>query len=201
MAVMLDAVVVLHALGVAVGRITTDADYWESARASHDLVETSNSMLISAVTWFEIMRGLTEAQREPLAKWRGHIEIVPVDARVALRAAEIYGSARRSPKVCPKCFAFKEPLHCKVCGNQRSEPQRSNDIVMVATADVTPEVRVLYSWDGGVLKLADDVRNVQIRNPPEPPAQQINLLDGTTDIRKAARERKVKGKQSKKSSR
>jgi hypothetical protein len=127
MTVMLDAVVLLHAIGVTGGYIKPESRYWEDARASHHLVETLDTMVVSAVTWFEVMRGMTEPQREIMAKWRGHIEIAPVDARVSARAADIYAAARRSRKVCPKCFTFKAPLHCTACGNQRSEPQRSKD--------------------------------------------------------------------------
>jgi hypothetical protein len=48
---------------------------------------------------------------------------------------------------------------------------------MVATADVDPEVRILYSWDNGVLTtLADHVENVQIKEPPQVQGKQLGLL-------------------------
>jgi hypothetical protein len=186
MVLMMDAVVMVHALGVGTGKITPDAPYWDDARASHHAVETSEKLVISAITWYEILRGLNESQRVALAPWRGRIEILAVDAAVAKRAAEIYAESRKSSKVCRKCFTFKKPVHCDVCGNQRSEPQRSNDIVMVATADVAPEIRVLYTWDGGVLELGKAARDVDVRNPPPAPPQQLHL-DATTDIRSGVR--------------
>jgi len=45
-----------------------------------------------------------------------------------------------------------------------------------------PEIRVLYSWDKGVLALGEHVRDVEVKRPPPPRAQQLNL-DGTPDIR------------------
>jgi hypothetical protein len=185
---MIDAVVLIHSLGVETGRIDEHSRHWESARTSHDLVEHADAMTMSAINWFEALRGMDGPQRDVLAKWRGHIKILPVDSRVSARAAEIYAAARKSGKVCPKCFAFLKALQCDACGNHRSEPQRSNDIVMVATADVVPEVRVLYSWDKGVLALGEHVSDVEVKNPPPPRAQQINL-DGTSDIRSARRKK------------
>lgn len=191
MAFMIDAVVLIHSLGVEIGQIDEHSRHWESARTSHDFLQHAEAVTMSAINWFEVMRGMDAPQREALATWRSRIRILPVDARVSVRAAEIYVVARKSGKVCLKCFAFKKPLHCNACGNQRSEPQRSNDIVMVATADVVPEVRVLYSWDKGVLALGEHVSDVEVKNPPPPRAQQINI-DGTPDIRSARRKKKSK---------
>jgi hypothetical protein len=186
MASMIDAVVMLHALGVGTGKITSDARYWDDARASHHLVESADKLVISAITWYEILRGLTENQRGVLAPWRGRIDVLAVDAAVAKRAAEIYAESRKSSKVCPKCFTFIKPVHCDRCGNRRSVSQHSNDIVMVATADVAPEIRVLYTWDGGVLELGKTARKVDVRKPPPAPPQQLDL-DATTDIRSGVR--------------
>lgn len=148
---------------------------------------------MAAVAWYEVMRGLRGPQREALNSWRGRINIIPIDAQVANRAARIHQASRKSGKLCPKCFCFKQPLHCDLCGNQRSEPQRSNDIVMVATADVRSDVGVLYSWDKGVLALGEHVTEVQIKNPVPPPPQQIEL-PGATDIRAGQRTRKSRAK-------
>lgn len=135
------------------------------------------------------MRGMNEPQRQALRPWRSRIEIIQMDASVANRAAQIYTAARKSGKLCLKCFCFREPVHCKECGNQRGMSQRSNDIIMVATADVATDATVLYSWDGGVLELGAHVADVQVKRPPPPPPQQIELL-GTTNIRESAQARK-----------
>ena len=180
---MLDAVVLIHALGVAMGRITSSSAYWKDAAASHDLVEHADALALSAVNWYEVMRGMDKAQTAAIKNWG--FDILPVDARVAQRAAKLYQAARSSPKFCPRCLGPVKAVACTGCGNIRAEAQRSNDIVMVATADAASDVRTLYTWDGGVIALGHHVENVKVQRPPPPRALQLNI-DGSMDIRKGA---------------
>lgn len=54
MALMIDAVVLIHSLGVETGRIDEHSRYWESARTSHDLLHHAEAVTMSAI---KLVRG------------------------------------------------------------------------------------------------------------------------------------------------
>jgi hypothetical protein len=188
MAVMVDVNVCCYALGVAAGQITDADEHWDLARASEALIRSLDEINLSAITWFEIHRGNPAAQAEGMARLRSRFKIHPVDMRVAERSAQLEAAARASSALCKKCFAPVKRVHCSACGNNRSPSQFSNDILMVATADVLPEVDALYTCDGGVVQLGAYVKNVVIKHPPEPPAEQMELEE-IADIRKLAHQK------------
>lgn len=189
---MIDAVVLIQAIGVEIGVITREAlpRLWDQARASHCLVREAERLSMSAFTWYEVRRGLrTPEQVAEFKIYENRFHIPPIDARVAKRAAEIYQAARSRQTLCPKCLcSTKRPATCAQCGSQRSTDQRSGDIVMVATAEMTSGVTRLYSWDGGVLALADHISGVHIDNPPPPSPEQLDMYN-TVNL-DAARERR-----------
>jgi hypothetical protein len=182
MLVMVDAMVLIYALGVETKRISRTAAYWRNALASHELIMESGTVAMAAISWYEVLRGMTPEQRAALTRTDLRVDVRAIDGNVATRAAELFMATRKPGKVCLKCLGvIKDPNKCSVCGNMRSKDQKSGDIVMVATADVDPDVRILYSWDNGVLTtLADQVKNVQIKEPPQPLGKQMGLLE--TDI-------------------
>jgi hypothetical protein len=83
MAAALDAVVLIHALGVAMRRIDESYPIWEDARASHHLVEAAQEIRISAIAWFEVIRGMNDKQVSTVATWRSRIFVQPIDGRTA----------------------------------------------------------------------------------------------------------------------
>ena|GEM_PF-3064429 len=193
MAAAIDAVVLIHALGVAMRRIGESHPVWEQARASHHFVEEAQEIRMSAVAWFEIWRGMERQQSSAIISWRSRIHIQPIDARTAQRASELYGAVRRSGKVCERCLGFLPASKCASCGAQGSRQQRENDILIVAGADVDSDVDVLYTHDAGMQALAQFVHGMRIIPPPRPPAEQLPLA-GATPIAHAniPRERKTK---------
>lgn len=175
MPVMLDTNVWMYALGVTTGKIAESSEYWNLGRASQDLVESLDSIAVSAINWFEIHRTIRDAEAIGVASLRNRVVILPVDAPAAEHAAKICAKARASGKICQKCFAPLRKVHCSTCENSRSPSQYANDIIMVASADLATDVRVLYSFDGGVLALGEFVKNVELKEPPSPRAKQIAL--------------------------
>ena len=90
---MIDAMILIQAIGVENGFITREAypQWWEQARASHCLVREAERLSISAFTWYEVLRGpRTPAQAASFEVFRGRFEIPVFDARVAKRAADMY---------------------------------------------------------------------------------------------------------------
>ena len=184
MADMIDAMILIHAIGVEIGHVTRERfpRWWEQARASHCLVRETEMLTISAYTWYEVERGLTPEQQVAFDIYKGRLNVPPFDARVAKRGASIYRAARSRGTLCPKCLAsIKHPATCPKCGCQRSTDKRSGDILMVATALVTAGVGVLYTWDKGVLALADHAEGLHISNPPPPNPEQLDMYD-TVDL-------------------
>lgn len=170
---MVDSQVLIYAMAYAVG--FDDEQHGDKPWRSFSLVDTAETVTVSAITWFEVRRTTSESQAEILTRWQSRIEILPVDARVASRAAALIEAARAKGVVCPRCLGLKPPVTCSACGSQRSKQQRTHDTIIVAGAAVDPSIRTLYSFDGGVLKLGELVEDeVSVKEPP-PVEEQLDL--------------------------
>lgn len=191
MAAAIDAVVLIHALGVATRNIGESHPNWEQARACHHLIEEAEALRMSSVAWFEVMRGMDRKQLAFVSGWRSRIVIQPLDARTAQRASELYRSARNSNKFCERCYGLLPATKCARCGSQTSRQQKENDILIVAGADVDAEVDVLHTYDGGMQALGEFVTSVRIIAPPRPPAVQLPLATPIADAN-TPRQRKPK---------
>jgi predicted nucleic acid-binding protein len=166
MAIMVDTMLLVYALQAAQNLLPRSAEHYDAAQASYELLLVTNELYVSAITWFEIHRNVTEPQRGLLVGWEKRLGVLPVDARVAGRAAEIIDAARRAEVMCTKCLTVVKVQKCSKCGVQRSGPQRINDILVVATADASASVGTLYSFDNGVICLGDFVKQVRVLRPP-----------------------------------
>jgi hypothetical protein len=192
-AAAIDAVVLIHALGVAMRRIGESHLIWEQARASHHLVEEAREIRMSAVAWFEVTRGMDRQQFSAISGWRSRIHIQPLDGRTAQRAAELYRGAWNSGKICERCLGFLPAAKCAACGSQGSRQQRENDILIVAASDVDS------AHDTGMQALGQFVSGVRIIRPPRPPAEQLPLASPTPIAQvNAPHKQKTKTKKSKK---
>lgn len=188
---MIDAMILIHAIGIENRIIVPDRSTpngrkrWDQARASHALLKDAKDsarFVMSVVGWYEVVRGLEPRQAEWLSAFEGGIELRGIDSKIANRAAALHKVARKKKRLCEHCLGvLKDPATCSRCGSQRSQDQRSGDILMVATADVMRDIDVLYSWDGGVHELARHVSNVHIKEPPPAEAKQMELVASEDD--------------------
>lgn len=195
MTFMVDSQVLIYAMAHAVG-VARDEDYADMAWRSFHLVDEADGLAMSAISWFEVHRIVDERQAAMFKKWQGRIEILPVDGRVAARAASLMESARSAGTLCPRCLGLKPPVTCTVCGSQRSPQQRTHDVLIVAGAAVEQRVQSLFSFDGGVLKLGELVgTEVSVREPPAA-SEQLSLA-GATPIREGNRPRRSRSKMAK----
>jgi predicted nucleic acid-binding protein len=190
---MIDSQVLIYALAHAHGE-APDERYSEMAWRSFQLVNEADGFAMSAISWFEFLRVRRDEQQTTLFnKWQGRIEILPVDARVAARAAALIEAARSDGTLCPKCLGLKPPVTCTVCGSQRSKQQRTHDTFIVAGAAVEPKIKALYSFDGGVLELGEFVDTEVTVREPTPAAVQL-ALGGAIPIREGNVPRQTRSK-------
>lgn len=126
MSLLIDTMVLLHGLHSAAGVVHEDPEISDRLWRSEQLIENAEYIAVSSITWFEARRLLTPDAADALAKWQGRIDIVPVDARVAARAASLIEAARSVKGImCPRCLGHKTPVVCSVCGNQSSRQQKT----------------------------------------------------------------------------
>ncbi len=122
MAVMIDAMVLIYAIGVELGKISPNHGHYRKALASHELIMESGTLAMAAISWYEVLRGMTPEQRDALARTGLHVDVRVIDVNVAKRAAELHMATRKPEEVCVKCLgAIKDPNKCSVCGNMRSK--------------------------------------------------------------------------------
>jgi predicted nucleic acid-binding protein len=123
---------------------------------------------VSSIVVLELMK----APPQIVAKVRtsGILDLLavePVDAAIALAAADLLEAARGHKGMCKRCFNMAGATACPKCGQQVSHQQKTHDALIVATASVLFDVDTLYSYDPGVLALSGFVKNVNVKEPPD----------------------------------
>jgi predicted nucleic acid-binding protein len=120
---------------------------------SKALVE-GHGVRICAVAWTESIRALNDDEARELAKFRNNIRIESLEPDAAERAAELLREHKALKDICPKCHNANSDNACEVCGTKLHKSSRLADALILAQAAVDPTVKVLYSCDRGVHKLA-----------------------------------------------
>lgn len=94
------------------------------------------------------------------------LAVEPVDAAIALAAADLLETARGHKGMCTRCYNMAGATACPKCGQQVSHQQKTHDALIVSTASVLADVETLYSYDPGVLALSAFVKNINVEEPP-----------------------------------
>ncbi len=150
-----------------VAETPTDPDTARTQRDATALVKSLGEIRVSSDVVLELMRGpptvVAKVRRSGILD---QLYVEPVDAAVSLFAAELLEKARNRKDACPRCFNITGATACPKCGQQVSHQQKMNDALIVATASVLGDVKTLYSYDKGVLKLGEFVKNITVCHPP-----------------------------------
>lgn len=165
---MFDTSVLIEAIQAALGLSPT-----KKQLASLHAVESAEMVIISAITLFELEYGFDDVQRKAFARWGFRVEIV--DPAIARRAAELLRVAQGDPKICKRCFGLIPPEACSTCGGQATKQRKTNDTLIVATAELRSDVDRLYTSDGGMLYLGKFAKGVVVEEPPPPPETTLEL--------------------------
>jgi predicted nucleic acid-binding protein len=131
------------------------------------LMKSLSAVRVSSIVVLELMK----APPQVVAKVRASgildlLAVEPVDAAIALAAADLLEAARGHKGMCTRCFNMAGATTCSKCGQQVSHQQKTHDALIVATASILSDVDTLYSYDPGVLALGGFVKNVNVEEPP-----------------------------------
>lgn len=160
---MLDTQVLVYA--VRKPRKGDSPETVDLTRRSQALVHSQPTITISAITTMEFLRGVRPDEREAAEALLAKTEAEMVDHRVAEHAHRLMAKRVGSRRVCERCLGAHDEHPCKVCKRLVSNDQRLRDALIIATADLLPDVSTLYSFDGGVLAYTSDVNRVAIAKP------------------------------------
>src|SRR5258706_514786 len=114
-------------------------------------------------------RDRRDDERSAAARLRDVANIIARDPPVADLAADFMKRLYGDPARCNTCLSMKNSNPCKTCGAKISAQQRVMDAMIVAHAQLLPDVTVLYSNDSGVHEFKRHVRaDLDIRYPVAP---------------------------------
>src|SRR5262245_47581245 len=167
--VMVDTALLFYAAKIPASRKPLppedEARIADMQRGSREALAELDDIRISAMSYLEFTRNLSEPERRRIAPMLGKLDPMPVDARVSDRAAELLRAHRRSPDVCPRCLVSTHSRSCTACGLRRVGADRIQDFIILATADVTPDVLVLLTFDRGMIEIGRSLSNVRVESP------------------------------------
>ncbi|WP_437762203.1 hypothetical protein WME77_29450 [Sorangium sp. So ce764] len=137
--------------------------------ASRLVLSRLATVRISAITVVEFRRGMRENEIAWFDNKLSGFEVLDISGPVATKASELLrlrvnGKGESS---CYKCLGTKEEAVCGKCGLRVSSQRKLNDAIVVATAELSDKVQVLYSFDGGVHAFQKHLKQCLIRNPLE----------------------------------
>lgn len=131
------------------------------------LLRSLSAIRVSSIVILELMKAPPRVVATVRAS--GILDLLtvePVDAAIALAAADLLEAARSHKGMCARCFNLAGATSCPKCGQQVSHQQKTHDAFIVATASTLADVDTLYSYDPGVLALSGFVKNLHVEEPP-----------------------------------
>jgi len=120
----------------------------------------------SAVSWAELARLLGPQGRPLLDRLERSMTVIGLHRGAARLASELLHRLRKSQDICPRCFSALDSASCPGCHRQVSAQQRIADALIVATAELAPDVEVIFTFDAGMLAFAPLLTTCDIRTPP-----------------------------------
>lgn len=164
---MIDSQTLIHAINKPE---LTDADKPETDRAKAiHLVGLLPVVRVSAITWMEALRNIRDDERPKFEQLRERIQVLAPDEMVIEKAIELM-RAKVKPwetKLCRACLHPADAHKCASCGHLISNDQRMHDYIIAATADLSTEVEILYTFDRKILALgAERLIRPRVLEPP-----------------------------------
>jgi predicted nucleic acid-binding protein len=140
-----------------------------------------NEVAISAITWFEFLRGARRGHedQDKVRALTAKLRILSLDPPMAAKADALMHARELRESICYVCLAGDKDKVCTKCGRKGAAVQRLNDALIVATAELTSDVTTLYSFDGGVLAYGEVVSSCTITKPQ---SQHGPLFDGLLEL-------------------
>ncbi|NJK33263.1 MAG: PIN domain-containing protein [Deltaproteobacteria bacterium] len=174
---MLDSDVLLDAIhGI-------NGDARPESRAAVALLRQYDRFTVSSITLFEVYHSTDAAQLECLRNLR--LDERPIIRPISELAASIALRARKPTQWCDKCWGMIPAATCKKCNAQSSKQQKTNDMLIIATAEYN-RVSLLFSRDGGMHNLGAFVTTTKVMCPP-PAVEQLELPSNTVLLTKRKR--------------
>ena len=161
---MVDTQVLIYA-SLPTRKLTHDPGLLACNESSLSLVRRLPVVRISAIAWLEFLRLLKTDERKAMEPILQKVVVERVDRRVAEFANELLRHRREKEPVCERCLGTSRSAKCPKCGKVYSAQQRLNDALIVATAEVIETVKTLYSYDSGVLELANYCKSCSVERP------------------------------------
>ncbi|MFI5300012.1 MAG: type II toxin-antitoxin system VapC family toxin [Polyangiales bacterium] len=136
---------------------------------SRTLIGAHARISISAVSLAEVYRGATPAEADAIEKVEGSVGVLQLDRRAVDKARELMKKRGLvAPKVCVQCHRDARTVQCTKCGVIRSVGDAWHDALIVASVIVDDAIDSLFTFDGGMLAMADFASQdgVKISRPP-----------------------------------
>jgi predicted nucleic acid-binding protein len=167
MSEMVDTLVLIYGCRRMTGK--EDLAHQQMCVTSEDLLKRLDEINISAISWLEFLRGARgKEDPEKLQAVERKLRVLATDAAIARKANDLLTKREIQQKTCFVCLASALDKPCTKCGKNGSAVQRVNDAILVATAELTVDITVLYSFDGGVLAYSGVVSRCAIKQPAHP---------------------------------
>lgn len=176
---MTRAMVDTHVLSYAISEPSSNPKVARTQRDSKALLTSLSEVRVSSIVLLEMLR----APPSVVAKLHASslfdmLYVEPVDAAIAMAAADILERARNRSYACPRCLNVIGATACPECGQHVSRQLKTHDSLIVATAAVLTDVEILYSCDDGVLELGTFVNTVKVLYPPNLDGPLFSDTDG-----------------------
>ena len=166
MSSMVDTHILSYALCTPTGR--EDAKLRTMIDCSKRIIRNTKVVRVSSPTWTEICRFKSPSGDRMITKLSSKIRVITFNGAMASRAAELLADRNRPETVCKRCLNSKAaPNECTQCAKLISPQQRVTDAMIAATAELTRDVDILYSYDSGVLNFSRYVKRIRIVEPDQ----------------------------------
>jgi predicted nucleic acid-binding protein len=139
---LVDTDVLVHAT-----RSSVDAAAKDKRRDCRTLLQTLDPVVISVITYTELVPYLTDPERKSHAGLLDKFDQRPFGPLEAQLASKLIAKHRSAENVCQRCFGVKTADECQKCGLRRSRGARLNDFYIAATGAIADDIDTIYTYD------------------------------------------------------
>jgi len=163
---MVDTQILIYATYTSAKK-SKDAEITTRHQTSLELLQRLPAVRVSAVAWFEFLRGLRADERKKMEPILAKVVVERFDGPIAEVANELLlkRTGSREGPACMRCLSTKNSETCPKCSRTYSAQQRLNDAIIVATAQVIGTVDTLWSYDRGVIELGRFAADCKVSQP------------------------------------
>jgi hypothetical protein len=134
-------------------------------RSSRVLLDRIDAVL-SSVSLTEFVRVMGPENEAAVRYVEKSIHVIGLQRGAAQLAGSLLNQLRRRQDICPRCFNARDSAACPGCQRQVSAQQKIIDAMIVATAELAPDIDVLFSFDAGMHAFLPLLTACDIREPP-----------------------------------